>query len=98
MADANALANPDRIRAEYTPELAGARQVDALARAERKVLVIAGKVAVPATGHPSVTSRATNPACTIAVAGSREPVVRVWPRGRLRGVVPRLVDAVGELR
>jgi hypothetical protein len=96
--DANALANPDRIRAENTPEFAGAGQVDALPRPEREVLMIAGKVAVPATGHASVPCRARNRARAVAVARSREPVVRIWPRGRLRRIVPRLADAVGELR
>jgi hypothetical protein len=105
LADTEALAHPDSAGTKHAPQFAGARQVDAITRAQREVLVIAGKVAdrlaaaasVPA-GRCRIRFRAGVQAGRIAATWCREPVIWIRPYGHLLGVLPRRADALGELR
>ncbi len=95
--DADALADPDRARAKHAPQFARARQVNALTRAERKVLVIAGQVAIKMAQVASTASGGCIRGGT-GVRAHREPVVRIWPGCGLVGILPRGADPLGELR
>jgi hypothetical protein len=98
--DAHALADPDRAGAKHAPQLARTRQIDALTRAQREVLVVAGKIAIQRTGIAMAQARRRmrpRPgfrAGCLARVGSREPVVRIRPGCCLIRIVPGRANAL----
>jgi hypothetical protein len=81
-----ALGQPDGIRAQDTPKLAGAGQVGAIARPEGEVLGVAGEAAAGPRGARG------------SAWGAGEAIVWIRPRVRLLGISPRLRYAPRQLR
>jgi len=101
LAHAHALAYPDRARAEHAPQFAGTRQVSAVPRAQREVLVVAWQVTNCLTTVSAITASdcltgrgASAQASGGAAAGRGEPVVRIRPGCRLLRVLPGCADAL----
>jgi hypothetical protein len=103
LSDPDALADPDRAGPEHAPKLAGARRIEALAGAQREVLMIAGEVA----GAVGGAARLLACQCRVLPCGPSmmeptvirrgEPVVRIRPRRGLLGIRARRADPLREL-
>ncbi len=100
LADPGAVTQPDGARPQDTAQLTRSRWVHPVTRAQRKVLVIASRVACSAHGTAPRALRpatANAPAGAVTDAGNGEPVVRVWPGSGLRRVVASRADPLGQL-
>jgi hypothetical protein len=86
---ARAVADPDRAGAQHAPQLAGARQVGPVTRAEREVLGLAREIAAQMAGPGRRARR---------VRGPGEAVVWIGPRGGLARIEPGVGELAGELR
>jgi hypothetical protein len=82
-----ALSQPDGIRAQGAPKLAGTGQVPPIAGAEGEVLGFAGEARASAQDRALGSAR-----------GGGEAIVRIGPRVRLLGVGSSLRDALRQLR
>ena len=99
--DPDAFADPERAGAKHAPKLASAWHIEALTGAQCEVFVIAGQVADAMTGAAGLLAcRGRVLACggvtktRPAVAGSREPVVRVRPGSGLLRIRASRTDAL----
>ncbi len=89
---AGAFARPDGAGPEHAPQLAAARQVRPVARAQREVLLLAGKI----TTRMGLRLRGTTDG--LRPRRSWEPVVWIRPLGGLPRIYSRSADPVGQQR
>lgn len=90
---ARAVTDPDRAGAQHAPQLPGARQIGPVARAEREVFGLAGKITAQLAGPGRRARRRAR-----RQRGAGEAVVRIRPRRGLLGIEPGVGELVGQLR